>query len=88
MSWLRSTRTGERVMPGNGYPMRLLVPGSQGNMNVKYLRRLKLIDQPGMTFYEAKKPTRRILPTGKSWLFHFTMEVKSFITHPSFGAIR
>jgi sulfane dehydrogenase subunit SoxC len=53
-------------------------------MNVKYLRRLKLIDQPGMTFYEAKTYSQ-ILPTGKSWLFHFTMEVKSFITHPSFG---
>jgi len=77
-------QNGERIQPGNGYPMRLLVPGCQGNMNVKYLRRLKLIDQPGMTFYEAKTYSQ-ILPTGKSWLFHFTMEVKSFITHPSFG---
>jgi DMSO/TMAO reductase YedYZ molybdopterin-dependent catalytic subunit len=32
-------------MPGNGYPMRLLLPGYQGNMNVKYLRRIKVIDQ-------------------------------------------
>jgi sulfane dehydrogenase subunit SoxC len=77
-------QNGERVMPGNGYPMRLLVPGCQGNMNVKYLRRLKLIDQPAMTFYEAKTYSQ-VLPGGKSWLFHFTMEVKSFITHPSFG---
>jgi sulfane dehydrogenase subunit SoxC len=77
-------QNGERVMPGNGYPMRLLVPGCQGNMNVKYLRRLKLIDQPGMTFFESKTYSQ-ILPNGKSWLFHFTMEVKSFITHPSFG---
>jgi len=77
-------QNGERVMPGNGYPMRLLVPGCQGNMNVKYLRRLKLIDQPAMTFFESKTYSQ-ILPNGKSWLFHFTMEVKSFITHPSFG---
>jgi len=77
-------QNGERVMPGNGYPMRLLVPGCQGNMNVKYLRRLKLIDQPTMTFFESKTYSQ-ILPNGKSWLFHFTMEVKSFITHPSFG---
>src|SRR5215470_7752652 len=77
-------QNGERVMPGNGYLMRLLVPGCQGNMNVKYLRRLKLIDQPGMTFFESKTYSQ-ILPNGKSWLFHFTMEVKSFITQPSFG---
>ena len=36
-------------MPGNGYPMRLLLPGYEGNMNVKFLRRLKVIDQPAMT---------------------------------------
>ncbi len=29
-------QNGERIMPGNGYPMRLLLPGYQGNMNVKY----------------------------------------------------
>ena len=40
-------------------------------MNVKYLRRLKLIDQPAMTFFESKTYSQ-ILPDGKSWLFHFT----------------
>src|SRR5262249_48410634 len=45
-------QNGERLMPGNGYPMRLLLPGYQGNMNVKYVRRLKLLDQPAMSFYE------------------------------------
>jgi sulfane dehydrogenase subunit SoxC len=39
-------QNGERIQPGNGYPMRLLLPGYQGNMNVKYVRRIKLIDQP------------------------------------------
>ena len=29
-------QNGERLMPGNGYPMRLLLPGWEGNMNVKY----------------------------------------------------
>ena len=70
--------------PGNGYPMRLLLPGYQGNMNVKHLRRIKLIDQPAMSFYEAKTYSQ-ILPDGKMWLFNFVQEVKSFITHPSFG---
>lgn len=77
-------QNGERLMPGNGYPMRLLVPGYQGNMNVKFLRRLKVIDQPAYTFFETKNYSQ-VLPGGRTWRFHFLMEVKSFITHPSFG---
>src|SRR5262249_52170767 len=77
-------QNGERLMPGNGYPMRLLLPGYQGNMNVKFLRRIKLTDQPAMSYYEAKIYSQ-ILPGGKAWRFHFLQEVKSFITHPSFG---
>ncbi len=77
-------QNGERIQPGNGYPMRLLLPGYQGNMNVKHVRRIKLIDQPAMSFFESKTYSQ-ILPGGKMWLFHFTQEVKSFITHPSFG---
>lgn len=77
-------QNGERLMPGNGYPMRLLLPGYQGNMNVKHVRRIELIDQPAMSFFESKTYSQ-ILPGGKSWLFHFTQEVKSFISHPSFG---
>jgi sulfane dehydrogenase subunit SoxC len=38
-------QNGERLMPANGYPMRLLLPGFEGNMNVKYLRRIKLVDE-------------------------------------------
>jgi len=77
-------QNGEHLMPGNGYPMRLLVPGYQGNMNVKHLRRLKAVDQPAYTFFETKNYSQ-ILPGGKTWRFHFLMEVKSFITQPSFG---
>jgi sulfane dehydrogenase subunit SoxC len=77
-------QNGERVRPGNGYPMRLLLPGYQGNMNVKFLRRIKLIDQPAMSFYETKTYSQ-VLPGERFWKFHFLQEVKSFITHPSFG---
>ena len=77
-------QNGERLMPGNGYPMRLLLPGYQGNMNVKFLRRIKVVDQPSMGFYEARTYSQ-LLPDGKAWRFHFLQEVKSFITHPSFG---
>jgi sulfane dehydrogenase subunit SoxC len=77
-------QNGEHLMPGNGYPMRLLLPGYQGNMNVKFLHRIKLVDQPAMSFFETKNYSQ-VLPGGKTWRFHFLMEVKSFITNPSFG---
>ncbi|MBM3821141.1 MAG: sulfite dehydrogenase [Acidimicrobiia bacterium] len=77
-------QNGERLMPGNGYPMRLFLPGWEGNMNVKYLRRLKLTDQPSLGFYEARTYAP-ILPGGKAYQFYFLQEVKSFITHPSPG---
>jgi len=77
-------QNGERVMPGQGYPMRLLLPGWEGNMNVKWLRRLQLTDMPGMTYYESRTYAQ-ILPDGKAYQFYFIQEVKSFITQPSVG---
>jgi sulfane dehydrogenase subunit SoxC len=77
-------QNGERIMPGNGYPMRLLLPGYEGNMNVKFLRRITLVDQPGMSYYETRTYTQ-LLPNGKSLQFNFLQEIKSFITHPSPG---
>ena len=77
-------QNGEPLMPGNGFPMRLLLPGYEGNMNVKYLRRIKLLDRPEMSFYESKVYTAP-LPSGKAYRFYFVNEVKSFITSPSPG---
>jgi len=77
-------QNGERIMPGNGYPMRLLLPGYEGNMNTKFVRRIKVINQPAMTFYETRNYSP-ILPSGKAYRFYFVNEVKSFITRPSFG---
>ena len=77
-------QNGERLMPGNGYPMRLLLPGWEGNMNVKCLRRIKLVEAPAMSFYESRTYAQ-ILPGGKAYQFYFLQEVKSFITHPSPG---
>ena len=37
-------QNGERLNPANGYPLRLLLPGYEGNMNVKWLRRIKLVE--------------------------------------------
>ncbi len=77
-------QNGERVMPSNGYPMRLLLPGWEGNMNIKWLRRIQLTESPGMTFYESRTYSQ-VLPNGKAYQFYFLQEVKSFITHPSPG---
>jgi sulfane dehydrogenase subunit SoxC len=77
-------QNGERLMPGNGYPMRLLLPGYEGNMNVKFVRRIQLVDQPAMTYYEARNYSP-LLPNGIAYKFYFVNEVKSFITQPSFG---
>src|SRR6266853_1623321 len=77
-------QNGERIMPGNGYPMRLLLPGYEGNMNVKFLRRIKLVDQPAMSYYESRTYSQ-LLPDGRAYRFYFLQEVKSFITSPSHG---
>src|ERR1700720_2649759 len=77
-------QNGERLMPANGYPMRLLLPGYEGNMNVKYLRRIKLVEEPAMSFWEARTYAP-ILPNGKAYQFYLLQEVKSFITQPSPG---
>ncbi len=78
-------QNGERLMPANGYPMRLFLPGYEGNMNVKYLRRIKLTAEPAQTFWEELKRIRNFFPNGKAYQFYFVQEVKSFITQPFHG---
>ena len=77
-------QNGEALRPGNGYPVRLLLPGYEGNTSVKWLRRIKLTAGPTMTKDETSKYTD-LLPDGKSRMFSLTMDPKSVITNPSFG---
>src|SRR6266404_5395380 len=77
-------QNGERIQPGQGYPMRLWLPGYEGNMNVKFLRRIKLTEEPAMSYYESRTYSQ-ILPDGKAYRFYFLQEVKSYITDPSPG---
>ncbi|HEY2529263.1 MAG TPA: sulfite dehydrogenase [Xanthobacteraceae bacterium] len=77
-------QNGEPLMPGNGYPMRLLLPGYEGNMNIKYLRRIKLLPEAAFSYWESQTYTEP-LPSGKAYQFYFVNEVKSFITKPSPG---
>jgi sulfane dehydrogenase subunit SoxC len=77
-------QNGERLRPEQGYPMRLLLPGYEGNMNVKWLRRIKVTQGPTHTKDETSKYSDMI-PGGKAKQFTFEMGVKSVITRPSFG---
>ena len=75
-------QNGERLRPEHGYPVRLLLPGWEGNMSVKWLRRIKLTDGPTHTKDETSKYTDP-LPDGRALQFTYEMGVKSVITRPS-----
>jgi sulfane dehydrogenase subunit SoxC len=77
-------QNGERIRPSNGYPVRLLLPGYQGNMNVKWLRRIKLTEGPTMTKDETSRYSL-LLQDGRVAQFKFPMDAKSVITQPSPG---
>jgi sulfane dehydrogenase subunit SoxC len=77
-------QNGERLRPENGYPLRLFLPGWEGNMSVKWLRRLRVTDGPTMTRDETSHYTD-VLLDGKALMFTFPMDVKSIITNPSTG---
>ena len=75
-------QNGEAPRPENGYPLRLIVPGWTGNMNVKWLRRLKVVDRPYLTRMDGVgQPV--VMPDGKARYLNFVMEAKSVITSPS-----
>jgi sulfane dehydrogenase subunit SoxC len=76
-------QNGEAVRPEQGYPARLLLPGWEGNTNVKWLRRLELADQPFMTREETAHYTYPV-KDGKIRQFSFEMDARSIITYPSF----
>lgn len=77
-------QNGEAVRPEQGFPLRLVVPGWEGNISVKWLHRLQLLDQPAMTRDEAAFYTD-LLPDGKARQFAFVMEAKSIVTRPAGG---
>jgi sulfane dehydrogenase subunit SoxC len=77
-------QNGERLRAENGYPVRLIVPGFEGNTNIKWLRRLKLVREPEMTREETSKYTN-LLADGRARQFVFEMDAKSVIARPSAG---
>jgi sulfane dehydrogenase subunit SoxC len=83
-SLLAYGQNGEAMRPAQGYPLRLINPGWEGNTNVKWLRSLKLTDQPYMARDETSKYSD-LMPDGKARIFTYEMEAKSVITFPSGG---
>lgn len=77
-------QNGERLRPEQGYPLRLLVPGWEGVVNVKWLSRIELSTEPVMSRNETSRYTE-LQPDGRARQFSFVIEVKSLITSPSPG---
>jgi sulfane dehydrogenase subunit SoxC len=75
-------QNGEAMRPEQGYPIRLLLPGFEGNMNIKWLRRIELSDEPYMTREETSKYTYPV--KDKIRMFSFEMDARSIITYPSY----
>ncbi len=79
-------QNGEPVRPAQGHPLRMVVPGWEGPFSVKWIKHIKVVDQPYITWSEAMNHS---IPRpdlgGKSRWHHFQMAVKSVITRPSSG---
>ena len=76
--------TARTLRPSQGYPLRLLLPGFEGNTNIKWLRRLKIGTEPWHTRWETAHYSD-LMPDGTAREFTFVMEAKSVITSPSGG---
>jgi sulfane dehydrogenase subunit SoxC len=72
---------GEPIRPQQGFPLRLMVPGFEGIYQIKYLRRIKVVDSYYMTYddYGHISPDPRVAA-----LTH-QIGPKSVITFPSGG---
>lgn len=77
-------QNGEKLRPEQGYPLRLLMPGWEGNLNVKWLHRLKLMRSPAYTREETSKYTE-LQRDGVARAFDLIMPAKSVILSPSVG---
>src|SRR5437870_965427 len=76
-------QNGEALRPEQGYPARLLLPGWEGNANVKWIRRIEVADRPFMTREETSKYTDPLADC-TARMFSFVMDAKSIITFPAY----
>ena len=73
-------QNGEPVRPDHGFPLRLVVPGFEGIYNVKWLKRIKLVDKPYLSFQEH---SRFLTPDPKTQRDSYDFGPNSVITRPS-----
>ncbi|WP_371224716.1 sulfite dehydrogenase [Roseovarius sp. 2305UL8-3] len=73
---------GEALRKEHGYPVRLVVPGWEGNMWVKWLRRIEVMDGPVESREETSKYTD-VLEDGIARKWTWAMDAKSVVTSPS-----
>lgn len=76
-------QNGEAIRPQQGYPMRLVIPGFEGNTQIKWLRRIEVTDKPVMTREETSKYTEKV-KDGKIRMFSLVMDARSIITYPAY----
>lgn len=77
-------QNGEAIRPEQGYPMRLLAPGWEGNVSVKWLRQIRVADRPYET-NEGSPETPGLKPDAKGRWWQYQIGPKSVITFPSIG---
>lgn len=75
-------QNGEALRPEQGYPVRLVVPGWEGSIQVKWLRRIQVSEAPVMSKDETSEYTD-VMSDGKVWAFTWIMDPESIITYPS-----
>jgi sulfane dehydrogenase subunit SoxC len=74
-------QNGEALRPQQGFPLRLMVPGFEGIYQIKYLRRIKVVDRYYMTYDDYG----HINPDPKVAALTHQIGPKSVITFPSGG---
>ncbi len=74
-------QNGEALRAEQGYPLRLLVPGWEGNLNTKWLKRLEFSDKPWHSKEETSKYTM-LQKSGKAIQYFWVNEVNSVVTSP------
>jgi len=75
-------QNGEAIRPEQGYPVRLVVPGWEGSIQVKWLRRIQVTDTPVMSKDETSEYTD-VMADGRIHAFTWVMDPESIITYPS-----
>ncbi len=74
-------QNGEPLRPQNGFPLRLVVPGFEGILSVKWLRRIKVVDQ----FYMTYNDYGHLRQDADDAALSYQWGPKSVITFPSGG---